>query len=61
MADLIEQTAPSTTANSLSYSAADDRYNYVWKTEKNWRGCRQLVLKFPDGTSNTQLADFEFK
>jgi predicted extracellular nuclease len=46
--------------SSLSYSAGDDRYNYVWKTEKSWAGqCRQLVVKLVDGT--THVANFKFK
>jgi predicted extracellular nuclease len=46
--------------SSLSYSAGDDRYNYVWKTEKSWAGqCRQLVVKLVDGTYH--YANFKFK
>jgi hypothetical protein len=38
-------------SSSLSYDAATDRYNYVWKTDKAWAGtCRQLVMKLTDGT-----------
>jgi hypothetical protein len=39
-------------ASSLSYSAATGTYTYVWKTEKAWTdSCRQLVVKFDDGTT----------
>ena len=39
--------------SSLSYSAGNDQYNYVWKTEKGWAGtCRQLVVKLIDGTTH---------
>ena len=57
--DDIEQTV--TAGNSsLSYSAGNDQYNYVWKTEKSWAGtCRQLVVKLIDGT--VHQANFKFK
>lgn len=46
--------------SSLSYDATSNTYKYVWKTEKSWAGtCRQLVLKFADGS--TQRASFKFK
>ena len=55
--DGIESTV---TANSsgLQYDASSDTYTYVWKTSKSWTGCRQLVLRFSDGT--TAKANFEF-
>ena len=44
----------------LSYSAATDQYNIVWKTDKAWAGtCRQLVVKLIDGTEHR--ANFSFK
>jgi CSLREA domain-containing protein len=47
-------------SSSLSYSAATDQYNYVWKTDRFWRGtCRMLVFRFNDGTEH--LAKFRFK
>jgi predicted extracellular nuclease len=57
--DDVEETV--TAGNSsLSYSADNDQYNYVWKTEKSWAGqCRQLVVKLVDGT--THVANFKFK
>jgi uncharacterized delta-60 repeat protein len=46
--------------SSLAYDAASDIYTYVWKTEKAWAGtCRQLVLKFDDGSF--QRANFKFR
>ena len=46
--------------SSLSYDAASDRYNYVWKTENSWKNtCRQLVVKLNDGSTHTSL--FKFK
>jgi len=43
----IEQTV-SAGKSSLSYNATTDQYTYVWKTRKDWRGCRQLVVRFDD-------------
>ncbi len=46
-------------SSSLSYDPTTDTYNYVWKTDKGWAGtCRQLVVKFNDGTYH--FADFNF-
>jgi hypothetical protein len=44
----------------LTYSQGNDRYTFNWKTKKGWAGtCRQLILKFIDGTF--QYANFKFK
>ena len=57
--DGVEETVTAG-GSSLSYDAATGRYTYVWKTEKAWRNqCRQLVLKFKDGTF--QRANFSLK
>jgi hypothetical protein len=46
--------------SSLSYDAVSDRYNYVWKTNKAWKGtCRILLVKLNDGTDH--FAKFRFK
>lgn len=57
--DPIEETM--TAGNSsLTYDTGTQRYHYVWKTEKGWAGtCRQLQLKFIDGS--TMTANFNFK
>ena len=57
-ADGIETTL--TAGNSsLSYDAGQDRYTYVWKTDKAWAGtCRALVLKLKDGS--VHRANFKF-
>jgi len=36
-----------------------DQYNYVWKTDRSWRGCRMLILKLVDGTYHRAVFDFE--
>ena len=47
-------------SSSLTYDATSDRYIYVWKTEKSWRGtCRQLIVKLHDGSLH--IANFQFK
>jgi hypothetical protein len=52
--DTIEQTV-SVKTSLLTYDASLDRYRYAWKTERNWMGtCRQLVLRFKDGTAQLQ-------
>ena len=57
--DDIEETVTAG-ASSLSYDATTDRYNYVWKTDKAWKGtCRKLILKFIDGSTREAL--FQFK
>jgi hypothetical protein len=53
----VEQTVTAG-SSSLSYDAATDQYNYVWKTDKSWSGCRQLQVKLIDGT--THIATFKF-
>jgi HYR domain/FG-GAP-like repeat/FG-GAP repeat len=57
--DAIEETVTAG-ASSLSYDATTDRYSYVWKSDKAWKGtCRKLVLKFNDGSTREAL--FQFK
>jgi hypothetical protein len=46
--------------SGLSYHAGSDTYTYGWTTNRTWVDhCRQLVLKFDDGT--TARANFKFK
>lgn len=46
--------------SSLTYDAATDIYNYVWKTDSSWAGtCRQLVVELNDGSIHR--ANFRFK
>ena len=57
--DEIEETATSG-ASTLSYSAGSDTYQYVWRTDKAWKGsCRMLTLTFGDGSEAQAL--FQFK
>jgi len=58
--DLVEETVTAG-SSSLQYDAGNTQYIYVWKTDKSWSGtCRQLQLKFADGTTQA-LANFQFK
>jgi hypothetical protein len=46
--------------SSLNYDPTADRYTYVWKTDRAWKGtCRMLVVKFTDDSQH--LAKFRFK
>lgn len=56
---VIEETV-SPGASSLSYDAGGDRYTYVWKTQKAWKGtCRILAVRLTDGSDH--FAKFRFK
>jgi hypothetical protein len=51
---------PTASSDGLQYDAAIDQYNYVWKTEKAWKGtCRQLVVVLSDGS--VHRANFQFR
>lgn len=57
--DPLEETV-SISNSGLKYDAASSQYVYNWKTDKAWSGtCRQLVMKFADGT--THPVNFKFK
>jgi hypothetical protein len=56
---VIEETV-SAGNSSLSYDAATDQYNYVWKTQRAWKGtCRMLVVRFSDNSQS--FAKFRFR
>jgi extracellular elastinolytic metalloproteinase len=45
--------------SGLSYADGNDCYHVDWKTERSWRGtCRELVLRFADGSERTALFRF---
>lgn len=53
--DVIEETAAETLAG-LSYDPATARYQYVWKTAKEWAGtCRRFDLKLVDGSARSAV------
>ncbi len=56
---VIEETV-NAGGSSLSYDPGSGRYNYVWKTNKAWKGtCRILIARFIDGTDH--YAKFKFR
>jgi len=52
-----ESTLPAG-GSTLTYDTESDTYTYVWKTERSWTGCRQLILQFTDG--GEYHANFKF-
>ncbi len=56
--DEIESTVTAG-ASTLQYDAGTGQYIYVWKTEKQWLGCRQLRVTLRDGSTRT--ATFKFR
>jgi hypothetical protein len=56
--DVVDETVTAG-SSSLSYDATADQYVYVWKTEKTWTNCRQLVVRLNDGKE--YRANFQFK
>lgn len=55
---MVEETV-SAGSSTLSYDAVTDRYIYVWKTERSWRGtCRQLLVRLNDGSTHAALFQF---
>jgi hypothetical protein len=56
--DLIEEVVTSSNSG-LTYDAAVDQYNYVWKTNATWANtCRKLVVSLTDGTRHEALFHF---
>jgi hypothetical protein len=57
--DAIEITVATAGKSVLTYDAATDRYQFVWKTDMTWKGCRQLTLRLSDGTTHVAIVDFK--
>jgi probable HAF family extracellular repeat protein len=56
--DPVEETI-AVSASGLRYDASTGQYIYTWRTDKTWSDtCRELILKFKDGTEHT--AKFTF-
>ena len=47
-----------TVANAINPSTPSDSFNYVWKTDKSWSGCRELIVKLGDGTYHRAVFNF---
>ncbi len=56
----VDQVEETVTANNsgLTYDVVADQYNYVWKTEKTWNGCRKLTVRLIDGQEYTAMFKF---
>jgi hypothetical protein len=53
------ETTSTAGAGTLTYDAATDAYNYVWKTESNWSGtCWTFNMTLADGSPHK--ATFRF-
>jgi hypothetical protein len=57
--DDIEETVTAG-GSSLQYDATTDKYIYVWKTDRSWTGCRQLLIRFSPTSCAAPLANFYF-
>jgi hypothetical protein len=42
----------------LQYRSQSDMYTYRWKTDHAWSGCRQLIVRFRDGSTHELRFDF---
>jgi hypothetical protein len=51
-------TGDPTTATSPGSASPRDDYNYLWKTDPSWTGCRELIVKLVDGTYHQAVFDF---
>lgn len=51
-------TGDPTTATSSNDGSPSDDYNYLWKTDESWTGCRELIVKLVDGTYHRAVFDF---
>jgi hypothetical protein len=49
---------PTAGNGGLTYDVSTDTYTYVWKTQKAWAHCRELVLEFSDGSAATATFNF---
>jgi hypothetical protein len=51
-------TGDPTTATSPGSDSPSGDYNYLWKTDRSWTGCRELIVKLVDGTYHRAVFDF---
>jgi hypothetical protein len=52
------ETTVTAGGSTLQYDAGTGQYIYVWKTERNWLGCRQLRVTLRDGSTRTAMFKF---
>ena len=48
---------PTSSVGDPSAEIGDD-FHYNWKTDRNWRGCRALIVKLVDGSYHRAVFDF---
>ena len=48
--DEVEEQLETQASSALSYDSVNGQYTYLWKTVKTDTGCRELVLRFRDGS-----------
>jgi hypothetical protein len=48
---------PTASVGNSSQTPGDD-YNYVWKTDRSFRGCRELIVKLVDGSYHRAVFNF---
>jgi hypothetical protein len=51
-------TGDPTVQNGSASSTPGDSYTYVWKTDKSWSGCRELIVGLVDGSYHTAVINF---
>jgi hypothetical protein len=56
--DLSVTTGEPAAAADNGDPAHSDTYNYAWKTDPAWSGCRELIMKLVDGTYHRALFEF---
>ncbi len=47
-----------TVQTSPGSQTPSDTYNYTWKTDSSWNGCRELIVKLVDGSYHTAVFNF---
>ena len=57
-ATTLPDTGEPTTRESAQALPPSDVYEYVWKTDRDWRGCRALLVKLVDGSLHKAVLDF---
>jgi hypothetical protein len=57
-ATTLPDTGEPTTPDVAPSSTPSDVYEYVWKTDRAWRGCRALIVKLVDGSLHKAVLDF---
>ena len=57
-ATTLPDTGEPTTREGALALPPSDVYEYVWKTDRDWRGCRALLVKLVDGSLHKAVLDF---